>query len=286
MTNKSDTLWDNFLKPIFQILINPEEIKTLNSRLDWDNGLKELSNQNIIYPEYYLKGDFHGIKNGYLTRDAATTYDAITRYVLPPSELWLREELIKMIAVTPSKVLDVGCGTGLTTIMLQEKFPAAQVNGLDLSPYMLLAAQDKAKISNLPINWLHGDAQSISLPSESLDLITITLLFHETPTDTTKEILRECFRLLKNGGQIIIVDGNQKSLREVDWLTNVFHEPYIKEYGRGNIDDWLELTGFKRIETKEFWFIHQITTAFKPIMVNIDQISVDEDTDIKYKLAF
>ena len=34
----------------------------------------------------------------------------------------------------PKRILDIGCGTGRTTIQLAQKYPAAQVIGIDLSP--------------------------------------------------------------------------------------------------------------------------------------------------------
>jgi len=56
------------------------------------------------------------------------------------------------------RILDLGCGTGSTTL-LKQAFPQAEVIGLDLSPYMLVRAEHKAKAAGLDIHWRHGNAE-------------------------------------------------------------------------------------------------------------------------------
>ncbi len=270
MKVRQDTIWEQFLKPIFQIIIDEEEIKTLRQKIDWEKGLKDFTNSDIVYPNYYKLGNFHGIEGGYLTITAAVTYDEITQYVLPPNEIWLRQKLIEEIKGKPSYILDLGCGTGSTTLMLQEKFPTAQVIGLDLSPYMLMVADYKAQQKGLKTQWVHGDARKTNFQNNSFDLITISLLFHETPVEVCRLILEECFRLLKPGGEIIILDGNQQTLRQTEWLNNIFEEPYIKDFANSSLDALMSAVGFDAIQTNDFWLIHQITQGVKPIPVNDD----------------
>jgi ubiquinone/menaquinone biosynthesis C-methylase UbiE len=93
------------------------------------------------------------------------------------------------------------------------------------------------------------------------------LLFHETPPTATKAILRECFRLLTPGGQVLILDGNQKTIRQVDWLTEVFEEPYIKEYAAGNLDAWMGAASFEAVQTKDLFWVQQVTQGIKPTPV-------------------
>jgi hypothetical protein len=33
----------------------------------------------------------------------------------------------------------------------------------------------------------------------------------------------------------------------VDWLTEVFEEPYIKDYAAGNLDAWMGAAGFEAV---------------------------------------
>jgi len=123
----------------------------------------------------------------------------------------------------------------------------------------------KAQKAGLNIQWLHGNAESVAFPDASFDLVAASLLFHETPPAVSRAILRESFRLLKVGGQVAILDGNQKTLRQTEWLTDIFEEPYIKSYATGSIDAWAGAAGFAAVQTQEHWWVHQVTQGVKPL---------------------
>jgi ubiquinone/menaquinone biosynthesis C-methylase UbiE len=268
MAVRKDTIWERFLSPIVRSLIDEEKLRQLYESIDWEVESDRLSNPQVIYPHYYSSQNFHGIEGGYLNRSAAVTYDPITQYVLPPNETWVRQGLIDRIGGKPRRILDLGCGTGSTTLMLKQAFPQAQVIGLDLSPYMLVMAEYKAKAAGLTIEWRHGNAEETGLPDASFDLVTASLLFHETPSAVAKTILRESFRLLIPGGEVLILDGNQKTLRQVDWLTEVFEEPYIKDYAAQSVEAGMGAAGFEAVQTHDHWWMHQVTQGIKPIRAN------------------
>jgi ubiquinone/menaquinone biosynthesis C-methylase UbiE len=265
MQQTKDNLWEKVLKPIFQLLVDEKPLRELYEKIDWKKESDRFCSPNLIYPHYYISQKFHGIEGGYLTPDAAVTYDAVTQYALPPNETWIREEVIKAIKGKPRKILDLGCGTGSTTIMLKKAFPEAEVVGLDLSPYMLVMADYKAQKAGLDIHWLHSKAEATQFPDVQFDLVTASLLFHETPPFISQAILQECFRLMLPGGQVIILDGNQNTLRHTQWLTNIFEEPYIQDYAAGSVDAWLGAAGFEWVRTEEVWWTNQVSWGMKPI---------------------
>jgi ubiquinone/menaquinone biosynthesis C-methylase UbiE len=263
-----DTIWERFLKPIFQtFLIDEDKLSQLHKSINWEKECDRFRQTNLTYPEYYSSQNFHGIQGGYLNPNAAVTYDPITQYVLPPNETWVRQAVIDAIKGQPRRILDLGCGTGSTTLMLKQAFFGGEVIGLDLSPYMLIMADSKTRQAGLEIQWLQGNAESTKFPNASFDVVTASLLFHETPSTVSQSILQECFRLLVPGGQVIILDGNQKSLCSADWLTEIFEEPYIKDYAIGSLDNWMSAAGFKAVHTEELWLIHQVTRGIKPLPV-------------------
>jgi len=265
METQVKSLFDQFLAPLFGQLIDKEALLRFRNSIDWDAETGAIANPQVTYPHYYQTSRFHGIDNGYLNIDAAVTYDPVTQYVLPPSETWVRESLVNAIQGSPRRILDLGCGTGTTTLLLKRRFPQAEVVGLDLSPHMLVVAQHKAHDAGLDIHFRHGDAMSTGLADASCDVVCGTLLLHETPPVVAKTILQEGFRVMRPGGQMLVLDGNQQTLRTIDWLNTVFEEPFIREYGQGNMDAWLGYAGFEAVRTQDVFFLNQLSTARKPL---------------------
>jgi ubiquinone/menaquinone biosynthesis C-methylase UbiE len=260
-----DTIFERFLAPLMRLVIDEEALGRLYEGIDWETAADRYRQPDLVYPEYYSSQNFHGIKGGYLNPSAAVSYDPITQYVLPPHETVVRQGLIDAVRVKPRRIIDLGCGTGSTTLMLKQAFPEAEVVGLDLSPYMLVVADMKAQKAGLNIQWLHSKAESVAFADASFDLVASSLLFHETPPAVSRAILRESFRLLKVGGQVAILDGNQKTLRQTEWLTDMFEEPYIKSYAAGSLDAWAGAAGFAAVQTHEHWWTNQVTQGVKPL---------------------
>jgi ubiquinone/menaquinone biosynthesis C-methylase UbiE len=264
-TTKATTLWDRFLASALDPLLDREAMKRQFERIDWQMEADRLASPGLVYPEYYRSENFHGVEGGYLSPGAAVSYDPITRYVLPPNEEWVREGVIQSLRSQPRRILDLGCGTGSTTLVLKRRFPEATVVGLDLSPYMLVMAQYKATAEGLKVDWRHGKAEETGFEENSFDVISLSLLFHETPPGVSEAILRECFRLLRVGGEVVVLDGSQASLRQTPWLMEVFEEPYIAEYAQGDVAAWMQQAGFANVETRTHWWIHQVTRGVKPL---------------------
>lgn len=286
MAKGQDTLWEKFLRPLFGLAVDRQALKELSDKIDWEAGCDRLKDPNLVYPEYYSSQNFHGIEGGYLNSGAAITYDPVTQYALPPNETWNRSTVIEAVKGKPRSILDLGCGTGSTTLMLKQAFPQAEVIGLDLSPQMLVMAEYKANEANLNIQWLHGNAEATKFEGESFDLVTASLLFHETPPTVAQKILHECFRLLKPGGEVIILDGNQKTLRHTEWLTDIFEEPYIRVYANGSVDAWLGAANFARIYTEDVWWTNQVSWGIKPLAENNPQLEEDVKPIIEKNWVF
>lgn len=276
MVVRQDTLFDRFLAPVFGFLIDREALLRYRRSKDWETESERFRQPNLVYPAYYQQ-NFHGITKGYLSVDAAVTYDAVTQYVLPPNEGWVRKELVERIRCQPRRILDLGCGTGSTTLLLKKAFPQAEVIGLDLSPYMLVVAEDKARQADVLIQLKQGNAEQTGFADASFDLVTASLLFHETPPLVSCNILQEAFRLLKPGGEVLILDGNQSTLRQTEWLTQIFEEPYIKDYATGSVDSWMSTAGFDDVCTEEVWWVHQVTRGVKPLPYRKVEFSSVED---------
>ena len=260
-----DTIFERFLSPIVRLFIDEAALRRFYESIDWQAESDRLSDPTLTYPAYYTSQNFHGIDRGYLNISAAVSYDPITQFALPPGEALVRQGLIDAIQSKPRRILDLGCGTGSTTLLLKQAFPDAEVVGLDLSPYMLVVAEHKAKQAELEIRWKHGNAEQTGLPPNSFDLVTASLLFHETPPTVAQTILRETYRLLTVGGEVLLLDGSQKTLRQTEWLTQIFEEPYIRDYAAGSLDAWMGAAGLEAVRTQDLWWLHQVTRGVKAL---------------------
>lgn len=265
MAVRQDTIWESFLAPVVRFMIDEEGLRRYAKSIDWQKESDRFRRPEITIPTYYSSQNFHGIEGGYLNPGAAVSYDPITQYVLPPNETMVRQGLINAIGGSPRRILDLGCGTGSTTLMLKQAFPQAEVIGLDLSPYMLVKAEDKARKAGLNIQWLHGNAEQTGFSDASFDVVTASLLFDELPPTVSQSILHESYRLLKVGGEVLLLDGSQKTLRQLDWLNNIFKELYIRDFAAGSVDAWMGGAGFAAVQTQELWLVHQVSHGVKPI---------------------
>ena len=68
------------------------------------------------------------------------------------------------------RVLDVGCGAGVTAIEAADRVgPDGRVWGIDISPEMIDAARDRSAASNL--EWVVADAAEYHFPPDGFDAI-------------------------------------------------------------------------------------------------------------------
>ncbi|WP_319023125.1 methyltransferase domain-containing protein [Streptomyces phaeolivaceus] len=88
----------------------------------------------------------------------------------------------------PAVVYDLGCGPGTLTRVLTERFPGAEVHGVDSSPEMLRTAAEAA-----PTAHLHQVEISSWRPRQRPDLVFANSLFHLVPDhgDLLRRMVRD-----------------------------------------------------------------------------------------------
>lgn len=226
-----------------------------------------LENKSMNYPNYFLK-PFHGYDTGNMNWDAAKEGEGATismsvnywKDVAPEdSELWLRNNFTNTInnytLSNPEYILDVGSSFGIGTEFIQYAFPDSKVQGLDLSPYFVAISSFRSSVKNTNLSFIHANAETIPLPSETLDLITVQYLFHEVPRQPTQKIIDEIYRVLKPNGTVAIIDLDQERLLQ-GLNVNIFRrwafevtEPHIFEYYTTNMTELITNSGFIDIQS-------------------------------------
>jgi ubiquinone/menaquinone biosynthesis C-methylase UbiE len=112
---------------------------------------------------------------------------------------WLKK-LIDGIDVKDKTVLELGCGLG--TDLMSFARNGAKVIGLDLTPKHIEFAKKLFKISNMPAEFVLGDAESMDIPSESIDVVYSFGVLHHTPH--IDKAVAEIQRVLKPGGLAVV----------------------------------------------------------------------------------
>jgi ubiquinone/menaquinone biosynthesis C-methylase UbiE len=128
-------------------------------------------------------------------------------------------------------------------------------------------AARKAEEAGLAIQLKQANAEATGFLDGSFDVVTASLLFHETPARVAPKIFQEAMRLLQPGGQVLILDGDQQTLRQNAWLSDIFEEPYIRDYAAGHVGQSLETAGFIEVVTENQWWVNQIVVGRKPLPV-------------------
>ena len=226
-------------------------------------------------PHYYLQ-NFHFQTGGWMTDDSASRYDtqvevlfngtanATRRQALPQlHEVFAGRDQRKL------RLLDIGCGTGRFLDSLKQVWPRLPTLGLDMSePYVKHARHHLKRWSR--INLTVGNAESLPVPDESQDAVTSIFLFHELPPKVRRIVFRECARVLKPGGRLVLVDSLQRGDRpDYEGLLELFpqnyHEPYYKSYTREDFSALATGCGLTHIRDVKA-FVSKVMVFDKPVM--------------------
>ena len=98
------------------------------------------------------------------------------------------------------RVLESGCSSGMTTTAYKERFPEAEVWGIDVGGPMVRYAHYRAINMGLDVNFAQRLAEDTKFPDNYFDMTTDYLMFHEVDIDAAYNIVAEMYRILRPGG--------------------------------------------------------------------------------------
>ena len=175
--------------------------------------------------------------------DNIASYYDVVDWLIP--DKWRR----KVTRLAYGRVLEVGIGTGLNLQFYPDY--CREILGIDISPRMLGQADERALLCQVPVKLEVMDVQDLLLDSDSFDCVLATFVFCTVP-DPFKG-LRECLRVLKPGGKLILLEhmgSENKTLHQLmDWL-NPITVAIIGDHINRNTVDMVAATGF-RMESVE-----------------------------------
>jgi len=136
-------------------------------------------------------------------------------------------------------VLDMATGTGEVAVEICRHHPKARVIGVDFSPKMLMVGRRKGKFKkfNDRIHISLGDGRQLPLRSDSFEAATIA--FGIRNIEEREQALREFYRVLKPGGQLLIMEFDIPD----DPLLGTLYRLYF-DYLLPPLGNWLSRTDY------------------------------------------
>ncbi len=162
------------------------------------------------------------------------------------SGLWGSEEaMIKKYFKSKSSIIDIGCGTGRTTIHLRKL--GYKVRGIDITPVMINNANVIAKHKKLKIQYKIGDAALLKYENSSFDNALFSFNgWTQIPGKNNRiKALSEIYRVLRPGGYFILTS----HIRKMQGFTIHWTKQWINIY-------LLKPLGFrfKEVEFGDYFF--------------------------------
>jgi len=101
------------------------------------------------------------------------------------------------------RILEIGVGTGLS---FDDYDNTTEITGIDMSEPMIARARERAKTGRYPFvkELAVMDAHDLSYPDASFDCVVAQFVI--TLVEDPERVLSECARVLRTGGQIILVN--------------------------------------------------------------------------------
>lgn len=117
-----------------------------------------------------------------------------------------------------SHIMDIGCGGGNYAIKLLQRFPNANCTLVDISPKMLAAAVERAKLTTKgSVYSMCGDYRTLQLGSNEFDIVTAgTTLHHLRQPSEWESVFAKVYAALKPGGLFFINDITVGETAEID----------------------------------------------------------------------
>ncbi len=148
---------------------------------------------------------------------AAEAYDRISR--MPQFGLF-RQSFVKKLKryVEEGSITDVGCGPGYLLLLIAKELPVHKLVGVDISEEMI--ARARVNFSSIGLggraDFKLGSADHLPFEDNTQDFIVSTLSLHHWADPQCA--FDEIYRVLKPGGQVLILDLRRDARRVFFWL--------------------------------------------------------------------
>ncbi len=152
----------------------------------------------------------------------------------------------------PKRILDMGCTLGHSTLPWKDRYPEAEVVGIDVGAPSVRYAHARAQSYGVTADFAQKDAEHTGYADESFDVVYSCMFLHEVPGKNIRNIFKEAHRLLKPGGVMIHYELPPNSLLApydgfyLDWDSYYNKEPFYKPFRDMSPSEECAKDGFKK----------------------------------------
>lgn len=162
-------------------------------------------------------------------------------------------QAVEALALTDSgRLLDVGCGTGEFIRLALQRFPAAMCIGVDVTRAML--AQAREKFRQAPrVRVALATAEALPFDAERFEAVVSCNMLHHV--QEVRVALREWARVLRPGGQLLIVDWCRDAwhCRAAHYWLRLVKRSYVRMYRADELRVWLSSLGLAVDDVRRFF---------------------------------
>ena len=159
--------------------------------------------------------------------------------------------LQKMTSIkNPVNVLEIGCGSGYGTSLIQKIFNPQHITAIDLDEKMIEKAV-KRDLKNVSFKVM--DASKLNFKDNQFDAVFDFGIIHHIPN--WKDCIGELKRVLKNNGEIILEDLSIDTFNTLPgrFFKAICEHPYDAMYTQDEFISYLAVSGFKLLNFKEYY---------------------------------
>lgn len=159
------------------------------------------------------------------------------------------------LALTPKRVLDLGCTGGRSTRAIKRLMPEADVYGCDVCEPSLRHGRLRSAEEGVDIWLWQQSAEQLEFEDRSFDLVASHWLFHEMPPLAIRNCIAEASRVLRPGGVFAVYDMCVVPGGIVGkWLHSGYaarnNEPFANSLMEMDLQDELAKAGFSEIRVE------------------------------------
>jgi ubiquinone/menaquinone biosynthesis C-methylase UbiE len=144
--------------------------------------------------------------------------------------------------------LEIGCGRGVGTEIILDRFGATRVDAVDLDPRMIRRA--KKRLEHRPARVWVADATCLDVDDSIYDAAFDFGIIHHIPD--WRKALREIWRVLKPGGRFYA----EEALRDIisqRLCRALFDHPWTNPFDHEQFIAALRQTGFQMVASQQIW---------------------------------